>query len=87
MVGELRDRVTGESLSVLVNFENGVLFIRPEGHGDFESEDGGGYPLMLELLRGSVNMVVYGNINQPDPTNVISLDLSKETLRKSGEET
>jgi hypothetical protein len=42
---------------------------------------------MLELLRGSVNMVVYGNINQPDPTNVISLDLSKETLRKSGEET
>lgn len=82
-MNQLRDRVTGEVLPVDLSFENGVLLIRPKGYGDFESEDGDGYPLMLELVKGSVNMVIYGNINIPEPTTLVSLDLARETVRKS----
>ena len=82
MEGQLRDRHSGEVLPVSLSFENGVLLIRPNGYGDFESDENDGYPIMVELYKCSVNVVVYGNINQPEPTNHISLDNAKETARK-----
>ena len=82
---ELRDIDTNDKRQVPVKvvLQNGALFLRPEGTGDFISQDGHGFPIMLQYYEKSIRLVVWSDINQEDPTHIIPLDGALESARKS----
>jgi hypothetical protein len=61
--------------------KDGIL-IKPKGYGDHCTDDGYGCPVLVELCNGHPRVVVWSDINQEDPTNIISLDGAAESLRK-----
>lgn len=84
MVVELRDIHTGDKrqVPVEVKFKNGALYLRPEGTGDYYSEDKCGFPIMMEYYNGSVRLVIWSDINQQDPTHIIPLEGALESKRQ-----
>ena len=64
-----------------IDLSNGVIWIRPEGHGDCTSQDGYGFPIKIEYYEGSVRVVVWGDINSEDPTANMRLDNAHESKR------
>jgi hypothetical protein len=60
---------------------DGVVLIRPDGCGDACSQDGSGFPVLVELYGGDLRVVVWSDINQEDPTHIISLKGAAESLR------
>jgi len=57
------------------------LCVRLEGYGDCYSADGHGAPVLIEVLDGKARVIVWGDINQEDPTHVIDLSGALETAR------
>lgn len=57
------------------------LEISFEGYGDFCSQDSLGSPLVIEYYQGEIRIVIWANINQEDPTHVISLEGAREVNR------
>jgi hypothetical protein len=72
-------------LSGKIEVCNGAVFLYFDGHGDLGSADGHGCPLMVELFKGEVRVIVWGDINQEDPTHSIFLKGAREQLRKEEE--
>ena len=85
MNGILHDHslVTKKEVPVKVVIENGNLFIYPEGYGDCCSENGNGCPVMLEVWEGKLRLIVWSDINNDDPEEIISLEGAKEELRNA----
>jgi len=61
--------------------EDGIL-IKPKGYGDFCTDNGYGSPVLIELCNGHPRVVVWSDINQEDPTHIVSLEGAAESLRK-----
>ena len=61
--------------------ERGVGFHFP-GFGDLTTVDGEGEPVYIEYRDGVPTVVVWGDINQEDPTHVISLEDAAEAKRE-----
>ena len=62
-----------------------VLFawgIKAEGYGDYTSADGLGMPIVLEHYEGELRLLVWSDINQEEPTHIISLEGAREDKRK-----
>lgn len=55
---------------------------RAKGYGDYCSQDGHGVPVMIEKWNNKLMVVIWGDINQKDPTHTISLEGAKENRRK-----
>ena len=72
----------GRYLPVIVEGQNGKLEIRIKGYGDYYSDDDAGTPILLEVNNGVVQLVVWSDINQQDPTHVIKLEDAREDKRK-----
>jgi hypothetical protein len=70
-----------ENLRVEIESSETMLLIKPEGYGDFSSNDGDGAPIALELVDGNLHLIVWDNINQEDPTDMIGLMNAKESNR------
>ena len=51
----------------------GQLEIKISGLGDNCSQDGEGVPLLLEVEDGVIQLKVWGDINQEEPTQIINL--------------
>lgn len=66
-----------------VEIGSGAILIRPEGFGDCSSQDGHGWPIVVEYYQGSVRVHVWSDINNCDPTHSIVLDGAKESLRNT----
>jgi hypothetical protein len=77
-----KDSKNNRQIPVQIMFENGCLFLRPEGTGDLHSPDGEGFPIMLEYYNKSIRLVVWADINQEDPTHIIPLENALESNRK-----
>lgn len=60
---------------------NGMMSIAIEGYGDKTSADGNGSPILIENYGGRVRVIIWGDINQEDPTHVIELDGALESKR------
>ena len=83
LVDQGEDRGNGfKSVKGEVVNEGGLLLIRVEGYGDYCSNNGEGYPVVLELLEGKLRLAVWEDINQEDCTRTIDLEGAKESLRK-----
>lgn len=80
---DLRNNWDGDPNPVpcVIELCNGVIWIRPEGYGDCGSQDGHGFPIKIEYYDKSVSVLVWGDINQEDPTVKVKLDDARESCR------
>lgn len=70
-----------EPVQVLIDCRESGINIRPKQYGDFDSEAGFGAPIYLELYEGELRLIVWSDINQQEPTHVISLEGAREARR------
>lgn len=80
--GVLFDEVTDKKIFATVGFANGQLAINIEGYGDAGSNNGEGFPIVLDLFDNKLRVVVWADINKEDPTHKIDLEGAKEIFRK-----
>lgn len=59
-----------------------MLLIGAKGYGEMTAMDGGGYPILLEYHEGELRLMVWADINQEEPTHVISLEGAREDARE-----
>jgi hypothetical protein len=64
-----------------INCRGGAIFVHIDGYGDSCSPDNQAYPIAIEIADGELRVVVWGDINQEDPTHIIPLTKAKENLR------
>lgn len=55
------------------------ILIGADGYGEKCSLDA--YPIMIENCEGKFRVIIWGDINQEDPTHIINLDGAKESCR------
>jgi hypothetical protein len=67
---------------VLIEADSGGIIIQPVGYGDLTSENGFGWPILMEKFGGKLQVVVWSDINQEDPTHKIDLAGAKESCRE-----
>jgi len=60
---------------------DGLVMIGAEGYGEMTAEEGHGFPVVIEHHNGELRMLVWANINQEDPTDIISLEGAREDAR------
>ena len=82
--GNLEDFNTGDSRKVPLEviLQNGTLLIRFQGKNQADDE----WPIMLDLFEKSVSLTIWSDVNNPEPTHVISLDShfkTSKTVKKS----
>jgi hypothetical protein len=70
---ELRGRIEIRDDNIVIAFD---------GFGDCCSDKGKGFPVLIENKEGTPHVVVWGDINHEDPTNVISLEDAAESKFK-----
>jgi len=80
---ELRNTWTDDPITVPCTIEYGEnsIAIRPAGYGDAGSQDGYGCPVVIEYYDHDVRVLVWADINNQDPTHVISLAGALESKR------
>jgi hypothetical protein len=71
----------GPSQLVSITGTPDALEIRPKGFGEAAAQDGYGVPVFIELYEGSLRLIVWGDINQQDPTHIIRLEGALESRR------
>ncbi len=79
---EAADAYDGSKGEFRVAGDGGGVDIAMPGYGNATTEDGYGVPVFLEYRHGVPHVVVFADINQEDPTHVISLAGAAEALRK-----
>jgi hypothetical protein len=60
----------------------GSIHVSFKDYGDCCSEDGHGVPLIVEYYDKELRVITWNDINQEDPTNIISLEGARENLRE-----
>jgi|SaaInlV_165m_DNA_1040744.scaffolds.fasta_scaffold40901_2 hypothetical protein len=75
----------GASQLLHVEGDKDHLAIRPEGYGEASAAEGHGFPVLFEKYNGKLRLIVWGDINQQDPTHIICLDGAQES--RLGKET
>ena len=58
-----------------------LIMIGAEGYGECATLEGGGFPIVIEFHEGKFRLMVWGDINEQDPTHVISLEGAREDAR------
>jgi len=71
-----------KEVPTLVEMTCGSIFVSPKGYGECGAQDGYGCPIKVEVWQGELRVIVWGDINQEDPTHIISLEGAKEDKRK-----
>ena len=60
----------------------GQICIGVEGYGEKNAHPGNGTPIIIEVYRGTLRVIVFGDINSEEPTEIISLDGARESKRE-----
>lgn len=55
-----------------------ALYIGLSGYGDLCSTPGSGLPIALDMCDGNLQLFVWSDINQEDPTHIIDLEGARE---------
>lgn len=74
----------GEFTKAQLTISNQGIAIVFDGHSDYVSEDDKGQPLWIERNDGEIHVVVFDDINNEEPTHVISLEGARNTARREG---
>jgi len=62
---------------------HGGILVGFKGYGDFCSENGAGWPILIENREGIPYIVIWSDINKEGPTHVISLENAAESKFKA----
>jgi hypothetical protein len=62
---------------------HGGILVGFKGYGDFCSENGAGWPVLIENRDGVPCVVIWSDINKEGPTHVISLEGAAESKFKA----
>jgi hypothetical protein len=68
-----------ESINIDIESYGSDIEIQPDGYTGIH---GSGCPVLIELWNDELRVVVWGDVNQEDPTHIISLEGAKESNRK-----
>ncbi|MGR5448539.1 hypothetical protein ACP3V3_01900 [Vibrio sp. PNB22_3_1] len=60
-----------------------AIGVRLDGFSDNVSHDDFGHPVLIEQLNGELRVVIWSDINQEDPTHIISLENARNGRRDS----
>ena len=71
-----------KSIEVKIVHRPRGIEIQFEGYGDNGSTPGNGSPILIEYCYGSPRVIIFGNINQEEPTHIIDLDEAAEANRE-----
>lgn len=73
------------NIPITVTFGAAGLLISPKGYGDKCSKDGEGCPILItnQVHGKSLEVIIWSNINEEDPTHFVKLDGAKEKNRIS----
>ena len=82
----LYDCESGESKSFTITLTKYGIMIQPSGYGDMCSPDGEGQPILVEFYEKTPRVVVWGDINQEDYTDLVTLESARETERQEDEQ-
>jgi hypothetical protein len=62
-----------------------IVMIGAEGYGEKTAADGAGFPVVVEFHEGKFRVLVWSDIDEEDPTHIISLEGAREDARQSDE--
>ncbi len=54
----------GKEIPVTIESSNDHLLIRPLGYGDYDSTDGEGTPIMVEVFEGKLRVIIWSDISR-----------------------
>lgn len=72
-----------EYRAIELEIQSHGIAIRPVGYGDKLSPDGQGSPLLIEFRNGIPVLIVWDDINNEEPSHIISLQRAAESKRRS----
>ena len=58
------------------------LYIRTDGYSDYCSQDGHGQQVLIENRHGVPHVIIWADINDEDPTHIVSLAGAAESERR-----
>lgn len=73
---------SSEYSDIELEIESHGIAIRPVGYGDKVTPDGQGSPLFIEFRNGIPMIVIWDDINNEEPSHVISLEKAAESNRR-----
>lgn len=79
----LKDQSDPKGRTVSVEAVEGSNFfeIRAKGYGEKDAAEGRGSVAVLEIHKGRLRLMVFADIQQEGPTDVIDLELAREPNR------
>ncbi len=66
-----------------IRFTDSAIEVDFVGFGSSCMEEGFGYPVMIEIRKGIPHVIIFADINDEEPTYVISLAGAAESNRKA----
>jgi hypothetical protein len=69
-------------LPIKIFGNGGQLFIGFEGYGEQNADADNSTPVIIEVWDGKLRVIVFGDINNEDPTHTIELEGARESNRK-----
>jgi hypothetical protein len=66
----------------IVNDLGDGIFILPEGYGEYCAAPGEGAPIAIEIWQGKLRVLIWGDINTEEPTDIIHLEGAHESKRR-----
>ncbi|HEV7224212.1 MAG TPA: hypothetical protein VGN42_16000 [Pirellulales bacterium] len=89
---ELKDAASGEDcgerkpvVKATIEVGDNAIMLGFDGYGDFSSSEGSGRPILVENYRGEIRLIVFADINNQEPTNVIELRGALESIRQESQ--
>lgn len=79
---EMVEHPANRKINTVVRFANNQIDFRFDGYGDCGTMPGYGSPLLIEIANDELRVVIFSDINQEDPTHIISMEGAKESCRK-----
>ena len=83
---QVLDALDDTPRSIKIHVSRNTFLLSFPGYGDAVSDDGHGWPVMVEVVDGMPRLLVWSDINAVDPTHVISLAGAAESARKGEED-
>ena len=72
-----------ERLDITTTLHDWGWYIRADGYGDYCSrKDGHGQQVMIENRHGVPHVIIWADINEEDPTHIVSLAGAAESERR-----
>jgi hypothetical protein len=76
----LTDEGSDNTIQGEAEYRYGSVYLRFDGYGDAHTEDGHGWPLLIEFYDNKLQVIMWSDINRQDPIT-IPLEGAKESLR------